>query len=150
MNVDAILAGAVEVAGQRRKRALNIRRTAGRVVPGIPNHIARRGLEGQRVAIAVHLPIERHSGVDAVIQRPLHHIGKPRLAGRGQQARVPHHVPDRGAALSIGTRIGQLIRISKCLALCASPYASRHIKLMRHKILPQRLQRLPKSWIARL
>ena len=82
------LAGAfVEVARQRGKGALQIGRAASSVVPGIADvsigcvTVARvpGRIERERIAIAIHLAIERHPGIDAVVERTFDNIGKARF-----------------------------------------------------------------------
>src|SRR5262249_28981069 len=76
MDVQAVFAGAVEIARQGREGALEIRRAAGGVVPGIADVLARRRVERQRIAIAVQRAFERHARVDAVVQRTLDDVGE--------------------------------------------------------------------------
>src|ERR1700722_1396099 len=113
MNVDSIGAGAIEISGQRSESTLKIRRTAGRVVPGIADIVSGRGIEGQRVSITVEGAIQRHSGIDSVVQSTLYNIGKLCFSGNGQHAPVPHHVADRGTTFAVGAEIGQLVGISE-------------------------------------
>src|SRR5437763_13430549 len=124
MHIYAVLAGAVEISGQGRERTLDVRWAAGYVVPGIPNiraaakSVKMCGIKCQRIAIAIGRSIERHSGVDSVVQCAFDHVGELRLAARGQHAPVPHHVADCGAAFAISLRVGQLIWSTECLPLC--------------------------------
>ena len=76
MNVDAVVRDAVEIAGQRSKRAFEVGRAARGVVPGVADLVARSWIVSQRIPIAIKLAIERHAGVDAVVQRTLHDVGK--------------------------------------------------------------------------
>src|SRR5258708_36757297 len=85
-------AGAVEISGKGSKDALEVRRTAGRVVPGIANGFSKGGIESQRIAVAIEPAVERHSGIDAVIESPLDDVGKLRVSRAGQHAPMPPHL----------------------------------------------------------
>src|SRR6202011_5206577 len=74
VHIDSVAAGAVEISRQRTEGALQIRRTTSRVVPRVADLISGRGIESQRVAIAVHRSIQRHSGIYPVIECTLNHI----------------------------------------------------------------------------
>ena len=135
MHIYAVLAGAVEISGQGRERTLDVRWAAGYVVPGIPNiraaaeSVEMCGIKGQRIAIAIGRSIERHSGVDSVVESALDHVGELRLATRGQHAPVPHHVADCGAAFAIGLRVGQFVWSAKGFPLgaCADTPGDVHL-----------------------
>src|ERR1700684_2111172 len=53
VEIQAVTAGAVEIAGKGSDGALEIRRAAGRVVPGIANGNAGRRVERERIGITV-------------------------------------------------------------------------------------------------
>ena len=117
MHINSVVAGAVEISRQRPKDALQVRRTAGRVVPWITDLISRRRIKRQRVAIAVRRSIERHPRVYAVVERPLDNIGELTVSSRRQHPPAPHHVADGGTALSISAEIRQFVGITEGLPI---------------------------------
>src|SRR5579862_7300282 len=68
VHVQAVAAGAVEIARKRRKRALQVRRATGSVVPLIANLVVGGWIERQRIAITVQRAAQRHSRIDAVVE----------------------------------------------------------------------------------
>src|SRR5208337_5540198 len=86
VQVKAILAGAVKIAWQGRKGALQIRRAARGVIPGIADMVAARRVERQGIAITIKSTVERHPGIDAVIQSTLDNVGVLRLARGSEHA----------------------------------------------------------------
>src|SRR6478672_3257348 len=70
VKIDSIAAGAVEVSWQGSESTLEIRRTTSGVVPGIANLLSGGRVKRQWIPIAIKCSVERHSGIDAVIQRP--------------------------------------------------------------------------------
>src|SRR5208337_14542 len=105
MHIDSVRTGAVEISRERPECALQVRGTAGHVVPGIPDLIASRWIEGQRIAIAVERAVERHPRIDSVIQSALDDIGKLCVPGCGKHAPVPHHVADGGTTLAVRAEV---------------------------------------------
>src|SRR6185437_1917427 len=106
MYVHSILAGAIKITGKRTEGALQIRRAAGSVIPGIANVAATaksvkcRRIEGQRIAIAIGGPIERHARIDTIVEGALDYVGELRLAAGREHSPVPHHVADGCAAFA--------------------------------------------------
>src|SRR6266403_1797122 len=76
MCVDAVLACAVKVSRKRGEDAFQVRWAAGHVVPLVADLVTRRRIKGERVTVAVKHPVERHSGVDAVIQSSFDDVGE--------------------------------------------------------------------------
>src|ERR1700685_664913 len=88
VEINSFRAGAVEIAGKRGKSALDIGGATGGVVPEIANFpgalamaagrvvVGEGRLELQRSAIAVESAIERHTGINGVVERALDHIGE--------------------------------------------------------------------------
>ena len=119
VEINALSAGAVEISRQRSESPFQVRRAARRVVPLVANLVATGRVERQRIAIAIERAIKRHPGIDAIIERALHHVGVCGFAGRGEHAPIPHHVADGRATFPVGPRIGQFIGITESLAVAA-------------------------------
>src|SRR5579864_9772550 len=115
MRINSVRAGAVEVSRKRPEGALEIRRTARYVVPGIPDLISRRWIKSKRVPIAVQRAVKRHAGIDSVIQGTFHDVGELCVTGGGQHSPVPHHVADGGTAFPVSAEIRQLVGVSEGL-----------------------------------
>ena len=109
VHINAPGTGAIKVARQRRQRALQIGWAAGGVVPFVPDFFTGRF---QWIAVAVERAGKRHPGIDAVVKRPLDHIGESRLARHRQHAPVPHHVADGRAAFAVSLRVGKLVGLA--------------------------------------
>src|SRR5260221_13951565 len=107
VDVEAVLAGAVEIARERGEGAFEIGRAAGGVVPLVADFFVGGGIEGQRVAVAIKIAAERHAGIDAVVESAFDDVGVGSFAGGGGHAPVPHHVADCGAAFAVGFFVGQ-------------------------------------------
>src|SRR5271165_2141655 len=105
MYVNSVCAGAVEISRKGPECALQVRRAASHVVPGIPDLIASRWIERQRVAIAVERAVERHARINPVIQSAFDNIGKLCVPGCGEHAPVPHHVADGSATLAVRAEV---------------------------------------------
>ena len=117
MNVNAIATCAVQISRQRSERALEVGRTTGYVVPGIADFVSGRRIERQRIAIAVERSIQRHAGVDPVVECSFDYIGEFRISRSREHAPVPHHVADGGAAFTVSAEVWQLIGIPKSFAV---------------------------------
>ncbi len=158
MNVNAVRIRAVEVSRKRCEGPLQVRRTAGRVVPRIADLAIHQmpvprltgRVKRQRIAVAIGFAVERHPRVDTVVQRPLDHIGELRVARRCQHAPVPHHVSNGRAALPVCLCIWEFVLIAKGLACGPRSHAAIHIELMRGQIVPKYIQRLPIGLVAAL
>ena len=72
-------------------------------------------LEG--VDIEESLPIERHAGEDAVIQRALHHVGIFAALLEGEHAPGEEDEADGGAGFGINGIVRQVIVIGEGLAI---------------------------------
>src|SRR5437879_11538532 len=105
MKVDPVLAGAVKVTRKGSEDALEVRWTASHVVPLIADLVASRRIKRERVTVAVEHAVERHSGIDAVVQRPFDDVGEFGIASGRQHAPVPHHVSDGRTALAISPKV---------------------------------------------
>ena len=95
------------------------------------------GSKAKRIAVTIKRAVERHAGIDAVVQGALNDVGIFGFAGGGEHAPVPHHVADGRAAFAIGGEIGQLVRIAKGFALAASADAAGDVHLRRDQVVPQ-------------
>src|SRR5215471_14637053 len=88
MQINAVAARAVEIAGERSQRAFQVRRTAGYVVPRVADLISSRRIECQWIAVAIHRSIEGHARVDAVVESLLDHVRKLGITRYGQHPPV--------------------------------------------------------------
>src|SRR5258708_15846193 len=86
--------GAVEISRERRQGALQIRRTARRVIPLIANLVSARWIKRQRVAVAIERAAQRHPRIDAVVERAFDDVGILRFTGSLHLAPLPHLVPN--------------------------------------------------------
>ena len=119
MQINSVLARAIEISGKRSKDAFEIRRTASRVIPRIADFFAGGRIKGERVAVTIKSAIERHPGIDAVIESALEDVGELGVSRCGEHAPVPHHVSNRGAAFAIREVVWQLVGITESLAVRA-------------------------------
>src|SRR6266481_1434158 len=140
VEIDAVAAGAVKISRQRGKSALQIRGAASGVVPIVANFVAVGRIKRQRIAIAVERAVQRHAGIDAVVERALDHIREFGFARRGEHAPIPHHVSNGRATFPVGPGIGQLERITESFALAARTDATGDGQLRSDEILPQNVE----------
>src|SRR5215472_6603779 len=148
MQIETVSAGAVEIPGQRGKRALEVWRATRRVVPRVADLIAIRRVETQRIAVTIKRSVEGHARVDPVVQGALDDVGIFRLTGCGEHAPVPHHVADGCAAFAIGGEIWELVRIAKSFAIAARSYSTGDVHLVADQVVPERVKRFPMGLIA--
>src|SRR5580658_8710625 len=150
MYVDSVRAGAVEIPRERPERALEVRRTAGYVIPGISDLVSRGRIKRQRIAIAIERAVERHAGIDSVIQSALYNIGELGISSDGKHAPVPHHIADGGAAFAVGAEIRQLVGIPESFPIRPRTDPAGDIHLSRGRVVPEIVQRLQIGWISGL
>ena len=150
MQVDSIIAGAVEISRQGCKRTLQIRRTAGRVVPWVANFFPCGRIKCQRVAVAIQCTIERHPGIDTVVECPFDYVRELSIPRCSEHAPVPHHVSDSRAAFSVGTIVWQFVSMSESFTIGPRPDSAGYIHFGAGHIVPECVQRFPISWIASL
>ena len=149
MYVNTVGACAVEIAWQGTKRAFEVRRAAGYVVPRIANLVSVRRIKRQRIPVAIQITAQRHSRIYSVVERALDHVRIFSVARCRQHSPAPHHVPDRRAAFTVRLRVRQFVRVSERLAIAPRAHAARDVHLRGNQIFPKRIQRLPVRFVAR-
>src|SRR4029077_347033 len=117
MCVDSLFARAVKVARKGGKDSFEVRWATSYVVPLVADLVPSGRIKRERVTVAVKHSVERHSGVDAVIQSAFDDISKLSIARGRQHTPVPHHVADGGTALTIGAEVRQLVGIAEGFAI---------------------------------
>ena len=66
-----------------------------------------------------------------------------------EQAVIPIHIPDGGASFTIGRHIGQLIVFTESLPVVGGADASRDIHFLRHHVIPDTVDGVDVTCIAR-
>src|SRR6267142_2901828 len=120
MNENAVFACTVKITWQRSERSLEVRGTAGGVIPFVSNHVAGARVECERIAIAIKSSTERHSRINSVVKGAFDYIGVFSIACCGEHAPIPHHVADSRAAFSIGLRVRKFIRVAERFPVASS------------------------------
>ena len=143
MHIKSVGAGAVQIARQRSKRALEVRRATRRVVPGIADLVAIGRVETQRIAVTIKRSIQGHARIDPVVQGALNDVGVFCIPGCREHAPVPHHVADGGAAFSVSGEIRQFVRLAERFAVAARSNSAGHVHLMTDQVSPENVQSLP-------